>query len=124
MLECLSYVSSGDVEGVERCLRQLSSLLVTMTHSLSKTFTLVHPHAFYHRVRPYVAGWKGNPVLDGLIYEGVEGEGHKGWWHGGSAAQSSLIATFDVFLGVKHESQHTAEYLQSMRQYMPRKHRQ
>ena len=45
------------------------------------------PYIYYHRVRPYIFGWKNNPDLpDGLIYEGQfdnkpqfleERQGHK-----------------------------------------------
>ena len=34
----------------------------------------VRPAFFYSRIRPYLAGWKGNPTLpEGVVYEGVVG---------------------------------------------------
>src|SRR5205814_2463962 len=41
----------------------------------------------------------------------------------GSAAQSTLIQVYDEFLGVKHEG-HGKEFLVTMREYMPGKHRE
>ena len=36
------------------------------------------PYVYFHRVRPYIHGWKDNPALgDGLIYEGVAETGGK-----------------------------------------------
>lgn len=55
----------------------------------------VRPHFFYHRIRPYLAGFKGNPTLPaGVVYEGVDGDGAAGvrrQLSGGSAAQSSIV---------------------------------
>ena len=43
-----------------------------MTHSLATMREGCHPFIFYHRVRPFLAGWKANPALpNGLKYEGV-----------------------------------------------------
>ena len=31
------------------------------------------PYIYYHRVRPYIHGWKNNPAVpNGVIYDGVE----------------------------------------------------
>ncbi len=53
----------------------------------------VRPAFFYHRIRPYLTGWKGNPTLpEGVVYEGVvDGEGRRLHLSGGSAAQSSIV---------------------------------
>lgn len=81
------------------------------------------PYVFFLRTRPFVDGWKGSSNLpEGLIYDGVSEDAF--FLHGGSAAQSSLIAAFDEFYGVKHQHEHTREYLAGMRHYMPRGHRQ
>ncbi|MEQ3648777.1 hypothetical protein [Hyphomonas sp.] len=30
------------------------------------------PYGYFHRVRPWIQGWKDNPALgDGLVYDGV-----------------------------------------------------
>lgn len=43
-----------------------------MTASLASMREGCHPFIFYHRVRPFLAGWKANPALpNGLKYEGV-----------------------------------------------------
>ena len=45
-------------------------------------------------------------------------------YYGGSAAQSTSVHAFDMFLGGKHTAHGgDAEFLQAMRYYMPTKHR-
>ena len=54
------------------------------------------------------------------MYEGVDPEPVQ--YHGSSAAQSSSVHAFDVFLGGTHTGSDT-EFLQTMRHYMPAKHK-
>ena len=75
------------------------------------------PHAFYHRVRPFLAGWPD----DGAIYEGVSETPQK--FAGGSAGQSSLIQALDAALGIRHGETNVGVYLRQMRRYMPVGHR-
>jgi indoleamine 2,3-dioxygenase len=75
------------------------------------------PYIYYHRVRPYFAGW---PV-PGIIYEGVFEAPQL--YVGGSAAQSSLIQAIDALLGINHGSTTAGAYLRAMRRYMPIAHR-
>lgn len=80
------------------------------------------PFIFYHKVRPYLSGWKNDSEqqVDQGIWYGLELESRK--LAGGSAAQSSLIQVLDISLNIHHEGSH-GEYLREMRKYMPRKHR-
>ena len=90
--------------------------LEDMTRSMQKLPKRCDPYIFYTRVRPFLAGWKGNPVMpDGLMFE----DNGRFQYHGGSAAQSSTLAVFDTILGVEHKT----GFLQEMRVYMPPKHR-
>ncbi len=75
------------------------------------------PYVFYHRVRPFAAGWPA----PGLVYAGVSGEPRQ--FIGGSAAQSSLIQALDAFVSVDHPNASAGAYLASMRTYMPPGHR-
>lgn len=82
-----------------------------------------HPFIFYHRVRPFLSGWKDNPILPkGVVYQGVSEEPKQ--FFGGSAAQSSLIPFLDIGLGLSHTSTKSHDFLSKMREYMPRSHRQ
>ena len=82
------------------------------------------PYVYFHRVRPYIFGWKNNPALpDGVIYEGVDeyqGKGQK--FRGETGAQSAIVPALDGVLGIEHERDELRDYLMEMRQYMPPKH--
>lgn len=44
--------------------------IVGMREALSRMPVGCHPLIFYHRVRPFLSGWKANPTLpDGVLYE-------------------------------------------------------
>lgn len=81
------------------------------------------PYIFYHRVRPFLSGWKHNPAMpNGLLYCGVSDKRFQ--FYGGSAAQSALLPFLDITLGVEHESAKSREFLSAMRDYMMKPHRE
>ena len=75
------------------------------------------PKVFYSKIRPFLSGWPDK----GVIYEGVSDNPMK--FIGGSAAQSSLLQSIDLILGVNHNHPDSSPFLLEMRNYMPRKHR-
>ena len=83
------------------------------------------PFIYYNRVRPYIFGWKNNPATpNGVIYEGVEEyAGKPQLFRGETGAQSSIVPALDVLLGVAHSNDPLKEYLDEMRLYMPKEHR-
>lgn len=83
------------------------------------------PYIYYHRVRPYIHGWKNHPDLPGgLIYEGVdEYGGAPQQFRGETGAQSSIVPALDAVLGVAHQPDELRVYLMEMRTYMPPGHR-
>ena len=81
------------------------------------------PYIYYHRVRPYIFGWKNNPALpDGLIYENCF-DGVPQFFRGETGAQSSIIPTLDALFNVNHERDELRDYLDEMKNYMPPEHR-
>ena len=83
------------------------------------------PFIYYHRVRPYIHGWKDHPALPGgLIYEGVQAySGKPQQFRGETGAQSSIIPSLDAALGILHADDPLRPYLMEMRNYMPPKQR-
>jgi len=83
------------------------------------------PYIYYHRVRPYIHGWKDHPaLLNGVIYEGVDAYGGQPQrFRGETGAQSSIVPTLDAALGVTHRADPLRPYLLEMRTYMPPAHR-
>jgi indoleamine 2,3-dioxygenase len=84
------------------------------------------PYIYYHRVRPYIHGWKGNPALpEGLLYEGVaKYDGKPQAFRGQTGSQSSIVPTMDALLGIAHENDPLREYLDELHAYRPPRHRQ
>ena len=84
------------------------------------------PFIYYNRVRPYIFGWKNNPATpDGVIYEGVDAyDGKPQVFRGETGAQSSIVPALDALLGVTHSNDPLKEYLDEMRLYMPKEHRE
>lgn len=105
-------------------LTKVSIAIATMKSSIVAMREGCHPFIFFHRVRPFLSGWKHNPTLpDGVIYRGVKNDEPQ-MFYGGSAAQSSLIPTLDIALGITHESKKSNDFLEAMRDYMCPKHRE
>lgn len=79
------------------------------------------PYIYYHRVRPFMFGWKDNATLpDGVLYEGVAAYGGKPvQLRGETGAQSGIVPAFDAALGIHHERDEMRIYLMEMREYMP-----
>ncbi|KAI7857044.1 Indoleamine 2,3-dioxygenase [Circinella umbellata] len=126
MVNSINHVREGDHRALVTELRTICTAMEGMNNALQRMFEKCDPYVFYWKIRPYLAGWEnmaeaGLPF--GLIYEGVDSfwsaetdeyadmshlsEGERllrqyRRYAGGSAAQSSLIAALDVFLGVEH----------------------
>ncbi|CAO3668770.1 unnamed protein product [Rhizopus stolonifer] len=121
----IDHVRDGNSVGLKQNLDNICKALEGINHSLTRMYEKCDPYVFYWKIRPYLAGWEnmaeaGLPL--GLIYEGVDmwseqTDEYADMSHldeaerllnqyrryaGGSAAQSSLIATLDVAFGVEH----------------------
>lgn len=99
----------------DKILSKLSITIEKISLILDKMYSGCDQNIFYNQLRLYLKGWE-------IIFEGVTSEPIK--YSGGSAAQSSLIQIFDLALKVSHQGTETYNFLQSMRLYMPKKHRE
>lgn len=107
MLDAIAAAASHDSA-------RLTALLCRFTdglHDLNATLKRMHekcaPAVFFHQLRPFFAGSKNMAAAglpDGVFYDVGEGQGEWHQYSGGSNAQSSLIQTFDIFLGVNHSA--------------------
>ena len=123
MIRAHHYVRTRQPTKLTAALTSIAATQHAMTAALMLMYKDCDPYIFYTRVRVFLNGWRGNPRLpDGLLYEGVSE-----WpqlFHGGSAAQSCIVAVMDSFLGVGHERVQTAQFMRDMRFYMPGLHRE
>jgi len=122
---CLDAAEEGDGERLEALLTQVESSLRAMHATLRRMPEWCEPFVYYHRVRPYIHGWKNHPDLpEGVIYEGVEAYGGRPQtFRGETGAQSSIVPALDAMLGVGHKEDVLSTYLREMRTYMPPAHR-
>jgi indoleamine 2,3-dioxygenase len=122
--EAQAAVVAQDGEKVEAALIKMRAALTAMYEVLGRMPERCDPYIYFHRVRPYIFGWRNNPSLpDGVVYEGVDeykGAGQK--FRGETGAQSAIIPAMDGVLGIEHEKDELREYLMEMRTYMPPKH--
>lgn len=105
---------------VRTCLRVVQESLERMRKEFARMYEKCKPITFYTDIRPFQAGSKGLEVLpDGIIFEGVDSKPRR--YSGASAAQSSIVHTFDIFLGAVHSGSER-DFLEAMRSHMPKKH--
>ncbi len=122
---CLDAAETGNAEALEALLEQVDSSLRSVLITMLRMPEHCDPYIYYHRVRPYIHGWKNHPDLpDGLIYEGVTAyAGQPQKFRGETGAQSSIVPALDAMLGVTHQEDALSLYLKEMRTYMPPEHR-
>ena len=103
---------------------QLRDALQAMYDVLCRMPERCDPYVYFHRVRPYIFGWRNNPSLpNGVIYEGVDAYDAQGQaFRGETGAQSAIIPAMDAVLGITHEKDELRDYLMEMRNYMPPMH--
>ncbi|MGA1689651.1 MAG: hypothetical protein ACO385_04705 [Candidatus Nanopelagicaceae bacterium] len=117
-------VVANDADALDVALTQLRDGIKSMYDVLARMPEKCDPYVYFHRVRPYIFGWRNNPALpNGVVYEGVTELGSKGMkYRGETGAQSAIVPALDGVLGIEHERDELREYLMEMREYMPPKH--
>lgn len=117
-------VHNNDSQTLLKQLTLLKESLQQMQATMQRMPEHCDPYVYYHRVRPYIHGWKDNPALpDGLIYESVEEYQNKPQqFKGETGAQSGIIPLFDAALKVSHKDTPLKIHLDEMRFYMPPEH--
>lgn len=122
---CLDAAEAEKAEELEVLLAQVESSMGAMQATMLRMPERCDPYIYYHRVRPYIHGWKNHPDLpNGLLYEDVTAYGGRPQqFRGETGAQSSIVPALDAMLGVAHQKDALSLYLQEMRSYMPPEHR-
>lgn len=125
-VEAIKAVQNKDQKSLMQSLNKVNASLEDVCNTLDRMPERCDPYIYYHRVRPYIHGWKNHPLFPkGIIYKGVkEYDGKPQQFRGETGAQSSIIPTLDGMLGIKHAQGELYHYLQEMREYMPPEHRE
>lgn len=125
LLDAQQAVVDGDADAVKAHLHTIKGSLDGMNATMNRMGEWCDPYVYYHRVRPYIHGWRNHPdVPEGVVYEGVdEYAGKPQTFRGETGAQSGIVPALDAFLGVGHAPDELRTYLMEMREYMPPGHR-
>jgi len=111
-------------QDVADALRESAQVMRQMQATLDRMPEHCDPYIYFHRVRPYLYGWKDQPALPaGLNYDGVDADDQPRKFRGETGAQSSIIPALDAALGIEHAPDPLRSYLMEMREYMPPSHR-
>lgn len=101
-LDAIRSIREQKKEDVVKSLQKLAESIDKLGSVLMKMEEMCDPHTFYYRIRPYLAGWKN--MKDAGLPNGLKYGDEKEYrsYAGGSNAQSSLIQTLDIMLGIDH----------------------
>jgi len=125
VIKALRGIASSKLRDLELALRDLAVAMEAMYSTLARMPEWCDPYIYFHRVRPYIHGWKNHPAFpQGLIYEGVAQYGGKPQqFRGETGAQSAIVPIVDALLGITHADDPLRAYLLEMQDYMPAGHR-
>ena len=129
MMGALDAVKTRDFDVISHALEDLCAYIQSAGIVLERLYEKCEPMAFYHHIRPFLAGAKGMEdagLPRGVFYDEGEGRGEWRQLRGGSNGQSSLLQFFDVILGVDHSTHGSTgkkSYHDEAREYMPGGHR-
>lgn len=137
-LRAIQAVRNNSANVVISELEELAQAIDNLGSVLMRMEEVCDPHIFYYRIRPFLAGWKN--MSDVGLPNGVKygSEGCYKIFAGGSNAQSSLIQTLDILLGIEHfpmghkgsegkkisTQSGSNSFINDMRNYMPKEHRE
>lgn len=122
----IQAIQQKDTETAYQLLETIQQSLEDINVALERMPEHCDPYIYYHRVRPYIHGWKNHPAIPkGLIYEGVDFyQGKPQQFRGETGAQSGIIPVLDALFGITHTEDELRVYLREMREYMPLHHRE
>lgn len=111
-----SILLEEDAAALVAILEATSSSLEQMNKTLARMPEGCSPEVYFRKVRPYIFGFTD------IVYEGCF-DGAPQTYRGETGAQSSIIPTMLVALGLRHKSSLLTQHLEDMRNYMPPPHR-
>ena len=68
--QLIDHLQEGDAARIEASLKAMSATWDDVNAIFDRMPDQCDPYVYFHRVRPWIHGWKDNPALgDGLVYE-------------------------------------------------------
>ncbi|MEM8548469.1 MAG: indoleamine 2,3-dioxygenase, partial [Pseudomonadota bacterium] len=121
----LAAAADGDLRQLHETLNGMASTWADINAHFDRMPERCDPYIYFHRVRPWIHGWKDNPALGaGLIYRGVqEAKDAPQSFRGQTGSQSSIVPAMDAVLGLGHADDPLRRYLDELHAYRPPQHR-
>lgn len=121
----IAAAAAGDETALEAGLGRCNRVWDDVNAIFDRMPERCDPYIYFHRVRPYIHGWKDNPALAaGLVYEGVnETNGQPQAFRGQTGSQSTIVPSMDAVLGVGHAADPLRAFLDELHIYRPPAHR-
>ncbi|MEE4174525.1 MAG: hypothetical protein V2I57_09780 [Xanthomonadales bacterium] len=121
----LAAAGAADSAAMHHHLRRMIGVWAEINAHFDRMPERCDPYIYFHRVRPWIHGWKDNPALGaGLVYEGVEATGGAPQsFRGQTGSQSSIVPAVDAVLGLGHADDPLRRYLDELHAYRPPAHR-
>lgn len=110
-------MAGGDDVRVDAVLQNLLMGLRAINKTMDRMPEGCSPEVYFRKVRPYIFGFND------LVYEGCF-DNKPQTYRGETGAQSSIVPTLLMALGIRHKDSMLMEHLNDMRNYMPAAHRQ
>lgn len=111
-----TVISRDDPAALETLLETTADSLHAMNMTLNRMPEGCSADVYFRKVRPYIFGFND------IVYEGCFGEKPQ-TYRGETGAQSSIIPTMLMALGIRHKNSLLTQHLEDMRTYMPVPHR-
>lgn len=123
--DLVAAADAGDGGRVIAGLRDMDDVWTRVNAIFDRMPERCDPYIYFHRVRPYIHGWKNNPALgDGLVYDGVARfAGRPQAFRGQTGSQSSIVPAMDALFGIAHDADPLRTFLEELHQYRPPAHR-
>jgi len=123
--DLIEAADAGDEKATEAGLARCAKVWDDVNAIFDRMPERCDPYIYFHRVRPYIHGWKDNPALgDGIIYEGVaETHGKPQAFRGQTGSQSTIVPSMDALLGIGHAEDPLRTFLDELHIYRPPAHR-
>jgi indoleamine 2,3-dioxygenase len=110
-------IDQGDCTAMESLLKTTSGSLHAMNQTMNRMPEGCSADVYFKKVRPYIFGFND------IVYENCFSNVPQSY-RGETGAQSSIVPTMLMALGIRHKNSLLTKHLEDMQNYMPAPHRQ
>lgn len=111
-----SMMERNDVPAMKTLLETTAASMRLMNATLNRMPEGCRDDVYFRKVRPYIFGFTN------VVYEGCFNDAPQNY-RGETGAQSSIVPTMLMALGIRHKNSMLTQHLEDMQKYMPAPHR-